>query len=68
MNYFKKRFARNSFLQVAATSFPGPISAQVAIHKIVIADNNIYELYGGQDSHTQGLPSALSLSCLSKCH
>lgn len=34
---------------------------------MVIPDNNIFALYGGQDSHTQGLPSALLLSCLSQC-
>lgn len=66
MNQFKKLLARNSFLHVASTSFPGPTSVWVAIHKIVIPDN-IHELCGGQDSHTQGLPSGLFLSCFSKC-
>lgn len=50
MNYFKKLFARSSFLQVAATSFPGPIGAQVAIHEIAIPDSNIFGLCGGQNS------------------
>ncbi|KAK2520897.1 hypothetical protein Q9233_011533 [Columba guinea] len=33
----------------------------------VIPEHDINGLYGGRDSRTQGLPSGLSLSCLSKC-
>lgn len=63
VNYSKKLFERNNFLQVAATSFSGPVSAHVAAHKMVIP-TTIYRVCGGQDSHTQSLPSGPSLSCL----
>lgn len=59
MNYFKKLFARSSFLQVAATSFPGPIGAQVAIHEIAIPHDNVFGLCGGQN-----LPRDCHLGCL----